>query len=172
MNSDDVMRQLKHLANLETMVVTSPHLEAENGELVYRRGQLEYKVGRDALHSAASMSHIPEAYAKKCPADLLVTHINYWMEKIRKCRLVTRDSEVVAFVESDSVPMSPERALDTVAKVMPEAGFERLYERNDNVGVSSHVACRRNNFLPFAKFDTQNYHCEKSGTKADEKASN
>ena len=35
MNSDDVMRKLKHLANLETMVVTSPHLEAENGELVY-----------------------------------------------------------------------------------------------------------------------------------------
>ena len=133
MNKDDVMRKLKHLANLETMVVTSPHLEAENGEPVYRRGQLEYKVGRDALHSAASMSHIPEAYAKKCPADLLVPHINYWMEKIRKCRLVTKDSEVVAFVEPDSVPMSPERVLDTVTRVMPGADFERVYERGQDV---------------------------------------
>lgn len=84
-------------------------------------GGESYTLTKDSLLEATTLIGITKSYAMRTPADLIESHLNYWMSSDDKeFKALTGGSTVLAFTKGTIVPFSNLKLVEAVADQMAQ----------------------------------------------------
>ena len=90
----------------------------------------EYQLTKEGLFTAAKIAHIPSAYLKVTPADLMELHMNYWWQRGlgegETFQMLSVKDEAIGFTKDSIQPFSNLRLLENVL-----AGIEDKYGKGE-----------------------------------------